>query len=295
MTTISTADDLIEVLKSDDKVRSAVRRELLTEELLALPERFGKMVETQTAILEDIKGIREEQKSLREEQNGLREVTNAMLKTQTAMLKTQTAMLEDIKGIREEQKALREEQTALRKTHEADHKENVQSMHRFRGNYAVDAATKNTVGIAKHFAGLRNMRQIRCDAVSPDELKDLLAKCEDDQALSGFTDDDLDYFSQVDLAFGVMGRREREPAFYIAVEASYTGRADDVARAVVRARILGAITGRDTYAVVASVKRDQEIEGRVVEDAEEYMASDDKNAAFWYQIAEENMEPPSPR
>ena len=40
MATINTADDLIEVLKSDDRVRSAVRRELLTDELLALPGRF---------------------------------------------------------------------------------------------------------------------------------------------------------------------------------------------------------------------------------------------------------------
>ena len=40
MATIDTADDLIEVLKSDDRLRSAVRRELLTEELLSLPGRF---------------------------------------------------------------------------------------------------------------------------------------------------------------------------------------------------------------------------------------------------------------
>ena len=44
MVTINTADDLIDVLRSDDRVRSAVRRELLTEEVLALPAQFGKMV-----------------------------------------------------------------------------------------------------------------------------------------------------------------------------------------------------------------------------------------------------------
>ena len=54
----NTADDLIEVLTSDEKVRSAVRRELLTEELLKLPDRFDKMLETQTSVLEDIKGLR---------------------------------------------------------------------------------------------------------------------------------------------------------------------------------------------------------------------------------------------
>ena len=69
MTTINTADDLIEVLKSDDKVRSAVRRELLTEELVALPERFDQMLETQTSILENIKGTRREQMALRNSTN----------------------------------------------------------------------------------------------------------------------------------------------------------------------------------------------------------------------------------
>ena len=73
MATINTADDLIEVLRSDDRVRSAVRRELLTDELVALPDKVDKMVEaqtemlkTQTTILENIGEIREEQQALRE-------------------------------------------------------------------------------------------------------------------------------------------------------------------------------------------------------------------------------------
>ena len=123
-----------------------------------MPQRFDKMVETQTAILEDIKGIREEQ-------NGLRKTTNSLLKTQTAIL-------EDIKGIREEQ-------TALRKTHEADHKENVQAMHGFHGNYAVDAATKNTVGLAKHFCYERLDRALRRTALERS------SKCRQSKSASG--------------------------------------------------------------------------------------------------------------
>ena len=43
--TINTIDDLLRVLREDEDVRAAVRRELLTEELLALPDRFAKYAE----------------------------------------------------------------------------------------------------------------------------------------------------------------------------------------------------------------------------------------------------------
>ena len=40
---------------------------------------------------------------------------------------------------------------------------------------------------------------------------------------------------------------------------------------------------------------DPEIESRVVDDAEEYMKADRGSVAFWYEIVEEDMEPPAPR
>jgi hypothetical protein len=43
--TINTIDDLLRLLREDEDVRTAVRRELLTEELLKLPERFAKYAE----------------------------------------------------------------------------------------------------------------------------------------------------------------------------------------------------------------------------------------------------------
>ena len=43
--TINTIDDLLRVLREDEDVRAAVRRELLTEELLVLPDRFAKYAE----------------------------------------------------------------------------------------------------------------------------------------------------------------------------------------------------------------------------------------------------------
>ena len=66
-------------------------------------------------------------------------------------------------------------------------------------------------------------------------------------------------------------------------------------RSIVRAKIVAAATGLDAFAVVAAVRLDPEIESRVVDDAEEYMKADRGSVAFWYEIVEEDMEPPAPR
>ena len=42
MTTINTVEDFIRVMRENEDLRSAVRRELLTEELLTLPQRFAE-------------------------------------------------------------------------------------------------------------------------------------------------------------------------------------------------------------------------------------------------------------
>ena len=42
MTTINTVEDFLRAMRENDELRSAVRRELLSEELLALPQRFAE-------------------------------------------------------------------------------------------------------------------------------------------------------------------------------------------------------------------------------------------------------------
>ena len=43
MTTINTIDDLIKIIREQPEAREAVRREILTEELLALPQEIAAM------------------------------------------------------------------------------------------------------------------------------------------------------------------------------------------------------------------------------------------------------------
>ena len=46
MVMIHTSDDLIRVVRENPEFRAAMRRELLTEELLDLPRRFAEYTET---------------------------------------------------------------------------------------------------------------------------------------------------------------------------------------------------------------------------------------------------------
>ncbi len=56
MTTVNTIDDLIRILREDPEAREAVRREILSEELLALPQRVAEIaaIVQRTAQIQDL-------------------------------------------------------------------------------------------------------------------------------------------------------------------------------------------------------------------------------------------------
>ena len=264
MTTINTADDFIEVLKRDDVVRSAVRREILTGELLALPVQVNAVQETQTE----------------------------MLKTQTEMLKTQTEILKEIRGLKEGQRDAAEHRDILHRRYRREH----DAMHRFRGNYAIDAASKNRVAIAEEFAQLEGLTDIDVEVLDEARLRVMRNRNQKALVALGISAKERNSFHTADLALEVarIGEGSR-PEFYIAVEASYTGTKKDMDRAIARAKILSCCTGLDAHAVVAAAWVNPEIEDKVVGDAKDYLAAKNAGKAFWYKIVEEDMEPPSPR
>ena len=129
MATINTIEDIIRILREDGEARSAIRRELLTEDLLAMPGQLAEMLKTQTAMLEEQKSLRrdtdsllktqaailEEQRSLRQEQRSLRRDTDSLLKTQTAILEEQRSLRRDTDSLLKTQAAILEEQKSLRR------------------------------------------------------------------------------------------------------------------------------------------------------------------------------------
>ena len=70
MTTINTSDDLLSLLNENEEFRDAVRRAILTEELLALPAVFADF---RSEVRADIKELKDGQNELR---GGQRRHTN---------------------------------------------------------------------------------------------------------------------------------------------------------------------------------------------------------------------------
>ena len=122
MATINTIEDILRVLREDGEARSAIRRELLTEELLALPGQFAEMLKVQTAILEEQKSLRRDtdsllnaQNAILEEQKSLRRDTNALLEEQKSLRRDMNALVEEQKSLRRDMNGLLEEQKSLRR------------------------------------------------------------------------------------------------------------------------------------------------------------------------------------
>ena len=181
----------------------------------------------------------------------------------------------------------------IREAHRTEHRD----MHRFRGNYAIEAARNSEWDIAELFAEARGARRFRLRTLTHEERDDMF----DDNAhaidLLDTEGNISKSFPSGDIIAEVRQRNSNEPPFYIAVEASYTVEQNDVIRASDNAKILRAATGLDAYAVVAGVRvnprLDDEFDSRVVSDLNEYMANGD-SAVFWFRLQDSSLEPPDP-
>ena len=219
MTTINAIEDLLQILRENDEMRSAVRRELLTEDLLDLPRQFGVFQETQTSALEELADLR---------------------KTQNSMLETQNAMLRRLDNI---------------ETHNGRLS---QDFGTFRGNYAESAAVKNATGIALLLNEARDLGldETAARVLSGDELRALAREYGSDRLSAVPLDDRRSHYG-ADLVIEAAG--PDGSTCYIAVEASHTCDSRDTDRAISNADLLAEFTGLDAWPAIAGVRVDRNI------------------------------------
>ncbi len=272
MTTIDTIEDLLRLVRENEEVRAALRREVLTEELLALPAQFIALRETQAS-------MQQTQNSILETQASMLESLVALQESFVAMQETQNSMLEELREMRRDISALH---GMYRQQHE--------DFGRFRGSYAADAARRNRGEIALIFARLRGMRNLRVRALDSDERSDMLDEHYDAVTALNLRDRAWQTFDVPDLIAEVTARRSSTPGFFIVVEASYTGDMEDLLRATDHAKILRSATGLDAYPIVAGVRIGPSIRDKVFEDVTHFIRINDEDTALWYQISEAHME-----
>ena len=283
MTTINTIEDFLRVVRENEELRSAVRRELMTEEVLALPGQFAVMLKTQDSMLERLD-------SVQRTQNSMLETQNSMLERLDSIQRTQNSMLETLATVVKEQGGMSRDIAALHGMYRRQHDD----LGRFRGNYAIDAARRNRSAISSMFARLRGMRLTKLRVLDSAVLSDMLDEAYEAVDALGLDVDTWNNFDSSDLIVEVTERLGSSQRFYVAVEASFTGAAKDVTRAIDHANILRCATGQDAYAVVASVRLNPNVENLVLVDAAKFLEANDESVALWYPIVEEELEPPDP-
>ncbi len=295
--TIETTEDLLRIARENAEFRAALRRELLTEDLLALPSQFAKMLETQNRMLAELTETRETQAKMLETQNRMlaelaetRETQANMLEEQAGFRESQANMLEIQNRMLAEQKEMRVDLHSLHRMYRQQHED----MGRFRGNYAFSAMRRNQYDIARPFSRLMGFRRMSLRPLTSAELSDILRERYESVDALGLRDRSWETFQNPDLIAEVTGLINSKTGFYIAVEASYTGDREDALRASDHAKILRHATGKESYAVVAAVRLGPGLKSSIFNDVSRFVEARDEDAVLWHQLDEERLEPLDP-
>ena len=277
MTTLNTTEDLLRAARENPEFREAFRREILTEDLVTLPQQVGAL----TTNIENLtNSITEYKNSTDSRLDALQSATDA----NATGIENLVSVIAKMNGNIDE----------IRSSHRLEHN----ALHRFRGNYAIETTRNNDFTIPDMFASAFGIQRFRLRDIPKEERDDLF-------------DDNLDAIDRLDtegntstsfptgdVISEVSQRRTLDTLYYIAVEASYTVDAEDVIRASDNAKVLRAITGHAAYSVVSGVALDprlgDEYRRRIIYDLPQYLESEEDNLVFWFQLEDRSMEPLTP-
>ncbi len=172
----------------------------------------------------------------------------------------------------------------------------------YRGNYAQNAAEADDAQVAALFATRHGLdpNWIKTRRLSRMELDEWKSRhVEVLRPLSLRRDNALVSFTSPDLIAEVRYIRapsDSPPAYYIAVEASYTVEQKDYDRAIDNARIIGEASGAVVYSVVAGVlisdELDEGVRDKIHEDVDQFLESSEPGAAYWHRLDSADLKPP---
>ena len=304
-----------------------MRRELLTAELLEVPQRLTALEQSTAALIEytnatnrrldnieaDITVIKDDINVMKGDITVMKGDVNVMKDDITVMKGDVNVMKDDITVMKDDINVMKDDVSVTKNDvsvikddinglGEAFRQE-VRAQSSYRGAHAQTAANRDRVRISNLFAKFHAIRRTDAMPVRRSRLKAWLQgeNTEVVEALN-LRDRAWETFLEPDIVAAVhdlMAENDAEPAFYIVVEASYTGEAEDIDRAIDHAKIVHAVTGLDAYPVVAAVQLDDKMEpetrSRLYDDVQEFVAVNDADAAFWYRLGSADLRPTEPR
>ena len=118
MTTINTADDFIRLLRENPEFHAAARRELLTEELLELPQRFSQYAQTTDKRLDSVDrrlgSLEQGQQRLESNVSDLQQGQQRLESNVTDLQQGQQRLESDVTDLQQGQRRLENSVNALR-------------------------------------------------------------------------------------------------------------------------------------------------------------------------------------
>ena len=312
MTTLNTTDDLLRAARENREFREAFRREILTEDLMESPRELrelkaitGSLVEGIAALVQGMADYRSATDTKLERiDNSLGALVEKVDKNSADIVglgqkvdKNSADIVglgqkvdkngADIVGLGQKVDKNGEDINGLGDMFRAE----VKAQSSYRGTYAVEAAREDEREVASLFAYKHGLRVIKTCQVPDDVLENWLA---DNFAMVeslNLRDRAWRTFPGADLVLEVRDLQaslDTTPAYYVALEASYTVGKEDILKSRDHARIIRAVTGVDTYAAVSGLymadEMDAETLGRVHTEAEPFIEADDPEAVFWHRL-----------
>ena len=247
MTIIHTTDDLIRLLNENDEFRQAVRRHVLSDELIQLPERLAKFETHVESFIDEQRQFNKEQRQFNKEQRQF----NQRMESSIGELRDTVAQQGDAIG-------------ELRDT-VAQHGKVIgrqgDAIGELRGKVA-----RQVVGV--HFLEIADGMGFRWKGILTRwDLGQLIFQRE----TNDIPQNDRRSFFRADL---VIETTDSDGAIhYIAVEASYTADQRDTSRAQRNATLLTQLTGHPAHAAIASVRNVREIQSLI-----------DNGTVYWYAL-----------
>ena len=299
MATIDNTDDLLRLVREDSNFRATMRRELLTAELLEVPQRLTALEQSTAALIEYTNATNRRLDNIEADITVIKDDINVMKGDITVMKDDINVMKDDVSVTKNDVSVIKDDINGLGEAF----RQEVRAQSSYRGAHAQTAANRDRVRISNLFAKFHAIRRTDAMPVRRSRLKAWLQgeNTEVVEALN-LRDRAWETFLEPDIVAAVhdlMADDDAEPAFYIVVEASYTGEAEDIDKAIDHAKIVHAVTGLDAYPIVAAVRLDDKMEpemrSRLYDDVQKFVAANDADAAFWFRLGSADLRPAEPR
>ena len=274
MTTINNIEDFLRIVREDDALRSAMRRELLTEELLELPARVAAMSKTQDAMLETQNEFRQSLTEMQKALDEFRKSLTEMQKTQDEFRLSLEEFRKSLDEFRKTQNSVLERLAAI----EDNTKQNTVHIGDLKGLF-MERSARDDAPIITSDMGLRWLKTL-----GRGEVVMIADEAQRSGLTAGISRDHMRTFRRADLVIEASdGDGETH---YVAVEVSYTADNRDTERATRHAEYITRFTGIPAYAAIASVHIDNRIEDDLTEDIPQPLDVDHETKVFWSRLPE---------